>query len=57
MVDDAYVKLKEKGILLAPVGDLYNQEMLKVRKLKNGKTKTENLGDFVFVPLRGSEGF
>ncbi len=50
-------QLKEKGILLAPVGDLYNQEMLKVRKLKNGKTKTENLGDFVFVPLRGSEGF
>lgn len=49
-------QLKEGGILLAPVGSKYSQEMIKARKTK-GKLVTESLGDFVFVPLQGKFGF
>lgn len=49
-------QLKPRGILIAPVGPLYCQEMLKITK-KNKTFDIENLGDFVFVPLKGEEGF
>jgi len=49
-------QLKEDGIILAPIGDRYSQTMVKGIK-KKGKIKTENLGPFVFVPLRGKYGF
>ncbi|HLC55886.1 MAG TPA: protein-L-isoaspartate(D-aspartate) O-methyltransferase [Candidatus Nanoarchaeia archaeon] len=45
-------QLKENGILLAPVGNLYIQDMIKLTK-----DKTESLGKFVFVPLKGKYGF
>lgn len=49
-------QLKREGILLAPVGSLYEQDMLKITK--NGdRLETKNLGSFVFVRLRGLHGF
>ena len=48
-------QLKENGILLAPVGDAYSQEMIKLRKKKR-KIETELLGKFMFVPLTGKIG-
>ena len=49
-------QLKEEGIFVGPIGPLYNQEMLRVKKLKN-KLETKNLGKFIFVPLKGENGF
>lgn len=50
-------QLKEKGILVIPVGSgIFGQDMLKIKKV-NGKKKTNSLGSFVFVPLRGEFGF
>lgn len=46
-------QLKEQGIILAPVGEQYNQTMIKGRKIK-GRLITEELGSFAFVPLQGS---
>jgi len=48
-------QLKNNGILIAPVGS-YSQEMIKITK-KNNKLIKENLGNFVFVKLRGKHGF
>ncbi len=50
-------QLKEGGILLAPVGGLFGQEMIRIRKLHGGKYGEENLGEYIFVPLRGNKGF
>lgn len=49
-------QLKDPGILIAPVGPQYTQEMIKLKK-ENGKTYIENLGSFVFVPLIGKYGW
>ncbi len=49
-------QLKEGGIILAPVGDRFNQQMIRAVK-KQDKLKKEYLGDFVFVPLTGKHGF
>ncbi len=46
------LQLKKNGMLVIPVGSLYAQKMLKV--WKNGKT--EDLGEFQFVPLKGKYG-
>jgi protein-L-isoaspartate(D-aspartate) O-methyltransferase len=48
-------QLKEGGILLIPVGPMYAQRMIKARKVK-GKLETEDLGDYIFVPLMGKYG-
>lgn len=48
-------QLKEGGVIVAPVGDKWEQEMVKAKKVK-GKLKRENLGYFVFVPLIGRHG-
>lgn len=50
-------QLKTGGILVAPIGQVYSQEMLKIKKGKYGKLTIKNLGSFVFVPLRGKHGF
>lgn len=42
-------QLRENGILIAPVGKS-SQKMIKITR-KKGKFKTEELGDFIFVPL------
>ncbi len=49
-------QLKDNGVLVAPVGPIYGQSMLKVRKIGK-EIKVENLGDFVFVKLRGEYGW
>jgi protein-L-isoaspartate(D-aspartate) O-methyltransferase len=50
-------QLKTEGIIMAPVGSLtFGQEMVKIRKTQRG-LETENLGSFVFVPLKGEYGF
>lgn len=45
-------QLNEGGIIIAPVGKPYGQQMIKVKKTKN-RLMEENLGNFMFVPLRG----
>jgi len=49
-------QLKINGILVAPVGPLYNQKMLRIQRKKT-KLDIKNLGDFVFVKLTGKYGF
>ena len=48
-------QLKENGIIIAPVGNLLEQVMVKARK-KGDKLIEENLGYFMFVPLKGKHG-
>lgn len=49
-------QLKENGIIIAPVGDLESQTM--VKGIKNqGRLELEFLGPFAFVPLKGKYGF
>ena len=56
-INDEWIKqLKNNGILIAPVGNLWSQKMLRVTK-KNNKIFIEDLGGFLFVPLRGEKGF
>ncbi|MCD4759822.1 protein-L-isoaspartate O-methyltransferase, partial [archaeon] len=44
-------QLTSKGIMIIPIGLYYQQKLMKITK--NKKIKKENLGDFIFVPLRG----
>ena len=48
-------QLKQDGIIIAPVGNKYGQTMIKVTKI--GRIyEYEELGEYLFVPLRGKEG-
>ena len=38
-----------------PVGHIYEQKLIKITK--DRELVTENLGDFLFVPLRGEHGY
>jgi len=49
-------QLKDNGILIAPVGEEYGQDMVKITK-KKGKLVEKYLGSFVFVPLKGEYGY
>ncbi len=49
-------QLKNGGILLTPVGDLYGQVMVKVKRI-NKNYEIDELGHYLFVPLRGKHGF
>ena len=49
-------QLKENGIIIAPVGNMVEQTMIKGTK-KNNKLIEENLGQFMFVPLKGRYGY
>ncbi len=49
-------QLKENGIIIAPVGDLLGQQMIKGIK-KKGKLEKKSLGNFMFVPLKGKHGY
>ncbi|MBI2138915.1 protein-L-isoaspartate(D-aspartate) O-methyltransferase [Candidatus Woesearchaeota archaeon] len=50
-------QLKVGGILVAPVGKLGAvQTMVKLRKKKHG-VEREELGEYLFVPMRGEWGF
>ncbi|MEK6839637.1 MAG: protein-L-isoaspartate(D-aspartate) O-methyltransferase [Nanoarchaeota archaeon] len=49
-------QLKDKGIIIAPLGTPYEQKM--VIATKRGKhLTTKSIGEFVFVPLTGKYGF
>ena len=49
-------QLKDPGVYLAPVGDEYSQELIKVTK-KDFQIIKQSLGYFQFVPLKGEYGF
>lgn len=50
--------LKTDGVLLIPVGGAqFYQELIRVRKGKDGSLSQENLGGVAFVPLRGKRGW
>lgn len=49
-------QLKVDGIMIAPIGDIYLQEMFIIKKLKN-KIEKRSIGKFMFVPLIGKYGF
>jgi len=51
-----FSQLKSGGIMLIPVGDLYSQNMLKVRK-EGGKIKYNVIIECIFVPLVGADGW
>lgn len=49
-------QLKENGAVVAPVGDLESQTLVRGTKV-GGKLELEFLGSFLFVPMRGRHGF
>jgi len=49
-------QLKQGRTLVVPVGSLYMQEMVKIKKLKQD-IDIKSLGHFAFVPLKGKGGF
>ena len=50
-------QLKPEGIIIGPVGDKYEQEMVKGVKDKNGHLELYFLGPFLFTPMYGKYGF
>ena len=44
-------QLKPDGILLLPLGHGDVQQMVRIKKLENGDLKTENFGNYRFVPM------
>ena len=50
-------QLKPNGIMLIPIGNIsLFQNLMKITKGTDGKTKQENLGGVAFVPLTGRHG-
>ena len=49
-------QLKEEGVMVVPVGDVYSQQLKIVRKEKNG-IKSKTLESCIFVPLIGEYGW
>ena len=49
-------QLKEGGIIVIPVGGELGQTMIKARKTK-GKLVRQELGEYIFVPLKGKYGY
>lgn len=50
-------QLKPEGIIVGPVGNEYEQEMVRGIKDKNGHLELEFLGQFLFTPMYGKYGF
>jgi protein-L-isoaspartate(D-aspartate) O-methyltransferase len=50
-------QLKPEGIIIGPVGNENEQEMVKGIKDKNGRLELEFLGPFLFTPMYGKYGF
>ncbi len=50
-------QLAAGGRLVVPVGPAGRQRLLVVRKLPNGRTRTEDAGEVSYVPLVGRFGF
>lgn len=51
------MQLNTNGILVIPVGDENQQEMIRVKKTASGEIISEAFGLFRFVPLKGKEGW
>jgi len=49
-------QLKVGGIMVLPIGNLYLQDMVVIKKLKD-KVDKKSIGSFMFVPLVGKYGF
>ena len=49
-------QLKEGGIIVGPIGTMYEQKMIKGVK-ENGRLSLEALGSFLFTPMLGKYGF
>ena len=50
-------QLKPNGIIIGPVGNEYEQEMVRGTKDKDGHLQLEFLGQFLFTPMYGKYGF
>lgn len=50
-------QLKPEGIIIGPVGNAQEQEMVRGRKDRNGHLELEFLGPFLFTPMYGKYGF
>ena len=50
-------QLKPEGIIIGPVGNKYEQEMVRGMKDKKGNLELEFLGQFLFTPMYGKYGF
>ncbi|MEO6326281.1 MAG: protein-L-isoaspartate(D-aspartate) O-methyltransferase [Thermoanaerobaculia bacterium] len=50
-------QLKPTGRLIVPVGDALRQRLLVVKRLPNGRTRTEDAGEVAYVPLVGRFGW
>jgi len=50
-------QLKPEGVIIGPVGNRDEQEMVRGFKDKNGKLELEFLGQFLFTPMYGKYGF
>jgi protein-L-isoaspartate(D-aspartate) O-methyltransferase len=50
-------QLKPEGRMLVPVGKKGIQELLLIQKNKDGKVRTESLGDVIFVEFKGKYGW
>lgn len=48
-------QLKIGGVFIGPIGSMYSQNMVKLKKTREGITQ-EEMGSFMFVPLRGKYG-
>jgi protein-L-isoaspartate(D-aspartate) O-methyltransferase len=55
--DPLVAQLATGGRLVIPVGSAGRQKLLVVRKLPNGRTRTEDAGEVSYVPLVGRFGF
>ena len=44
-------QLKVGGYMVAPIGPLHSQDMLRIVKVSEDQYKTENHGKFIFVPM------
>ncbi len=49
-------QLKDGGIVVAPVGDMKSQTLVRGKKA-HGKLELEFMGQFSFVPMKGKYGF
>ena len=50
-------QLKPNGIIVGPVGDKHEQEMVRGIKDRDGHLQLDFLGQFLFTPLYGKYGF
>ncbi|MBS3122911.1 protein-L-isoaspartate(D-aspartate) O-methyltransferase [Candidatus Woesearchaeota archaeon] len=49
-------QLTETGVIVAPIGSLFSQEMIQAKKI-DGELVAKSFGSFRFVPLIGKYGF